>query len=64
MYILIAPMADMTTMFYWALKYLTCYYLDFDIQLTYTNFEYTGKIQWLTTVYLMSSSSDNHDYQG
>ena len=34
MYILIAPMADMTTMFYWALKYLTCYYLDFDIQLT------------------------------
>ena len=37
MYILIAPMADMTTMFYWALKYLTCYYLDFDIQLTYTN---------------------------
>ena len=34
MYILIAPMADMTTMFYWALKYLTCYYLDFDMKLT------------------------------
>ena len=34
MYILIAPMADMTTMFYWALKYVTLYYLDFDIQLT------------------------------
>ena len=32
MYILIAPMADMTTMFYWALKYLTCYYLDFDMK--------------------------------
>ena len=35
MYILIAPMADMTTMFYWALKYLACYYLDFDMKLTY-----------------------------
>ena len=35
MYILIAPMADMTTMFYWALKYVTLYYLDFDIQLTF-----------------------------
>ena len=34
MYILIAPMADMTTMFYWALKYLTCYYLDFDMKFT------------------------------
>ena len=34
MYILIAPMADMTTMFYWALKCLTCYYLDFDMKLT------------------------------
>ena len=37
MYILIAPMADMTTMFYWALKYLACYYLDIDMKLTYTN---------------------------
>ena len=34
MYILIAPMADMTTMFYWALKYLACYYLDIDMKLT------------------------------
>ena len=59
MYILIAPMADMTTMFYWALKYLTCYYLDFDMKSTYVK-----GIQWLTTVYVMSSSSDNHVYQG
>ena len=34
MYILIAPMADMTTMFYWALKYVTSYYLDFDMKST------------------------------